>query len=430
MNKLLKYIHIFKFEDYNIYNNIIVLMFLHLLGNLLFTKNQWLGAIICLYSIIQIVICLMRKGRYRYPFSGLIGTLFYLYLLLIIFCVIIPSYFRGEAPWGNELLSFLSYHFIAAVYYLAFLLPFLILFGCKKLFDFSIFLRISIVAAYIGIICFVIDFPHLLSQTSMLNDESSFFWENYTMFFDAIAFSLFLLPVLHNRRRYIPVIVMGIFTLLVTMICARRGASLTIAIIFLFTGCLFSSHIRAKFRPIYWIAIIGLFFGGYLFYHFKSDTLFRQVTQKGMYDNRTVVNEFFEQDMFNSFDIWFGRGLNGLYYCPQRSFVEGRRFQYVKYRSAIETGFYHLILKGGIIFACLHVLILLGAVFRGLFCSKNLVTKAFSLWILLSLIELYPFGWPYFSLKFLFVWVGACFCYDRQYLNMSDEKICSLLKIC
>lgn len=425
-----KYIYIFRFKDYNIYDNIIVLMFLHLLGNLLFMgNNQWLGSVICLYAILQMIICLIKKSRCRYPFSGLIGVLFYLYLLLSIFCVIIPSYFRGEAPWGNEFLSFLSYHFVVTEFYLAFFLPFLILFGCKRFFSFSLFLRISIVAAYVGCICFIIDLPHLLSHVSISNDKSSFLWKNYTTFFDAIAFSLFLLPILQNRKRYIPVIIMGILVLFITVICARRGASLTIAIIFFFVACLFSFHIQVKFKPIYWLILIGIAVSGYLFYYFKSDSLFRQITQKGMYDNREIVNSYFEKDMFNSFDIWFGRGLNGLYYCPQRYAAGGGKFDYITYRRSIETGFYHLILKGGIFFACLHVLILLGAVYRGLFCSKNRVLKAFALWILLSLIELYPFGWPYFSLKFLFVWIGTCFCYDKQYLNMSDMKICSLLNI-
>lgn len=328
-------------------------MFLHLLGILLVTRNnQWLGSVICFYAILQMIICLIKKGRCRYPFSGLIGVLFYLYLLFSIFCVIIPSYFRGKAPWGDEFLSFLSYHFVVPEFYLAFFLPFLILFGCKRFFSFSIFLRISRVAAYIGIICLVVDFSHLLYHESILNDKSSFLWNNYTTVFDAIAFSLFLLPVLHNRKKYIPVIIIGILVLFITVICARRGASLTIAIVFFFVACLFSSHIRVKFKPIYWLILIGIAVSGYLFYYFKSDTLFRQITQKGMYNNREIVNNYFEKDMFNSFDMWFGRGLNGLYYCPQRYAAEGGKFEYVKYRQSIETGFYHLILKGGVF---LHV---------------------------------------------------------------------------
>ena len=117
-----------------------------------------------------------------------------------------------------------------------------------------------------------------------------------------------------------------------------------------------------------------------------------------------------------------------MYYCPQRYVVDGK-YEYVKYRYSIETGFYHLILKGGIIFAVLHVIILFSAVIKGLFFSRNMVVKAFALWILLSLIELYPFGWPSFSIKFLLVWIGACICYDKAFLIMSNEQICKVLQI-
>ena len=424
-NKCLFFINAFKLRFKNIYDNIVFLFFMHLLGTTIIPINRWIGSLICLYAVAGIIICIVKRGTFRMPFSGLAMGLFSLYLLLDFFCVIVQSYFRGNPIWGNEILSFFSYHIVVSNYCLAFFLPFITFLNYRK-FKLSAFLQLAILVSIIGIVCFLFEAGNLLS-------EYGFPWKNYSDCFDSVAFCLFLLPLMKNKRKYFVIAVFGIITLLITTICARRGATLTIGIIFLFSACLYVKIISYKNALMYWLLIIGFILGGFIlggfiFYRQQSNALFQNMAQKGIYDSREDVARYFEKDMFNSPDIWFGRGMNGMYYCPQRYIVDGK-YEYVKYRYAIETGFYHLILKGGIIFAVLHVLILFGAVINGLFLSRNMVVKAFSLWILLSLIELYPFGWPSFSIKFLLVWIGACICYDRIYLNMDDEQIRQILKI-
>ena len=417
-------INAFKLRFKNIYDNIVFLFFMHLLGTTMIPINRWIGSLICLYAVAGMIICIVKRGTFRMPFSGLAMGLFCLYLLLDFFCVIVQSYFRGNPIWGNEILSFFSYHIAVSNNYLAFFLPFITFLNYRK-FKLFAFLQLAVWVSIIGIICFLFDIGDLLSA---ILSKDEFPWQNYSGCFSSVAFSLFLLPFIKNKRRYLVVAALGIITLLITVICARRGATLTIGIIFLFVVCLYAKNISYKYTLVYWLLIIGFILGGFIFYRQQSNTLFQNMTQKGTYDSREDVARYFEKDMFNSFDVWFGRGMNGMYYCPQRYVVDGK-YKYVKYRYAIETGFYHLTLKGGIIFAILHVLILLGAAINGLLFSRNKVVKAFALWILISLIELYPFGWPLFSIKFLLIWMGACICYDRVYLNMNDEQICQILKI-
>lgn len=417
-------INAFKLHFKNIYDNIVFLFFMHLLGTTIIPFSRWIGSLTCLYAISGIIICIVKRGTFRMPFFGLTMGLFCLYLLLDFFCVIIQSYFRGNLIWGNEVLSFLSYHITVSNYYLAFFLPFMTFLDYRR-FKLSAFLQLAVWVSIIGIVCFLFDIGNLLS-TVLSKDE--FPWQNYSGCFSSVSFCLFLLPFIKNKQKYFVVVAFGIITLLITVICARRGATLTIGIIFLFAACLYAKNISNKYILIYWLLIVGFILSGFIFYRQQSNALFRNMVQKGTYDSRENVARYFEKDMLNSTDIWFGRGLNGMYYCPQRYVVDGK-YEYVKYRYAIETGFYHLILKGGIIFAVLHVLILFGAVINGLFFSKNMVVKAFSLWILLSLIELYPFGWPSFSIKFLLIWIGACICYDKAFLIMSNEQICKVLQI-
>lgn len=414
----------FRLRFKNIYNNVVFLFFIHLLGTEFISINRWIASLICLYAIIGITICIIKRGAFKFPFFSFVGSLFCLYLFLDFVCVIVQSYFRGNLIWGNEILSFFSYHIVVNNYYLAFSLPFITLLDYRR-FKLSTFLQLAIWVSIIGIVCFLFHTSDLLS---VILKKDEFPWKNYSDCFDSVAFCLFLLPLIKNKRKYLVVAVFGIITLLITLICARRGATLTIGIIFLFSACLYAKNISYKYISIYWLLIVGIVFGGFMIYHQQSNTLFKNMTQKGLYNSREIVANYFEKDMFNSSDIWFGRGLNGMYYCPQRYVVDGK-YEYVKYRYSIETGFYHLILKGGIIFAVLHVIILFSAVIKGLFFSRNMVVKAFALWILLSLIELYPFGWPSFSIKFLLVWIGACICYDKAFLIMSNEQICKVLQI-
>ena len=412
----------------NIYDTIIFYMFIHLIGNMLIPLNRWVGSILCFYAILQIIINIKKKGSLRFPFHGSVEALFIIYLLLDIFCVIIQSYFRGSAPWGNEFLSLLSYHFVSDSFYMAFLLPFFILIDYRK-FSLSMFLKLVPYISCLGILFFAINYKNILLSAYRIQSHTFLNGEEFAKYFSSVSFSLLLWPVLKNKKKIIPVIIFGILALLTTIIMARRGSSLSIGIIFIFTIYQIIKKISFLKRILLFILLLGIGISLYNYYKINSKGIFINITEKGMNDSRGEVNRYFEKDVFNSLDLWFGRGLNGEYYCPQRYVDPEGGYMYVTYRQSIETGFYHLILKGGIIFAIIHVLILLGAVIKGMFHSNNIVIKSFSLWILLSLIELYPFGWPTFSIKFLLIWIGVCLCYSRRYRKMNDQKICNILKI-
>ena len=61
-----------------------------------------------------------------------------------------------------------------------------------------------------------------------------------------------------------------------------------------------------------------------------------------------------------------------------------------------------------------------------MFRSNNLLCKASGYFIFVSLLELYPFGWLMFDLKFLIIWMGVVICMNPQVRYMNDEQVYEL----
>jgi hypothetical protein len=140
-------------------------------------------------------------------------------------------------------------------------------------------------------------------------------------------------------------------------------------------------------------------------------------------DSRSEVEQYFFRDL-KPIDWIIGKGINGKYFCPGISEGVG---QVSIYRSGIETDYLTIILKGGIIFLGLKLLIAIPAIFKGLFRSKNLLSKAAGIWILFYLIDLYPAPVTTFSLNYLLVWISIGICYSWKLRNMSDNNIKEVL---
>ena len=88
-----------------------------------------------------------------------------------------------------------------------------------------------------------------------------------------------------------------------------------------------------------------------------------------------------------------------------------------------ETGYYNLVLKGGYLLAWTYILLLLYPALLGIFKSRNTLCKALGFIILLSLVELYPFGHLTFNLKFLVIWMGIAMLMSPEVRNMDDNEI-------
>lgn len=221
----------------------------------------------------------------------------------------------------------------------------------------------------------------------------------------------------HSTTRKIFALGVVIIALLFSIYQARRGLSFILAstLIFSFFTYLFST--KQTILVIYLSALLislGSLYATSI-YNINNNKLFNFIAQRGEEDTRTGVELYFYNDMHTK-DWIIGRGINGEYYCPDIDLD-------TDYRSLIETGYLQIILKGGLVRLILYLLILLPAVILGLFFSNNLLSKAASIWILITLISLYPATVESFDLQYIIVWISVGICYNKKIRNYSNEYL-------
>lgn len=296
--------------------------------------------------------------------------------------------------------------------------PLIILFPQKFIFYKKLF-KVIVILAISFLLFDILFIKQLLDRSSDTQDVIE-----YLAKFLSIPCGYILLTYkYHSRNRKLLAFGVMIISLLFALYKARRGLSLICGSILIFSYLLYLVNTRRVVMTIYLSVLLVL--GGVYYessiYNINNNKLFSFIAKRGEEDTRTPVELYFYSDLKTN-DWILGRGINGEYYCPNID-----ENQLTDYRSYIETGYLEIILKGGIIFLGLYLLILIPALFLGLFYSKNILSKAAAIWIIISLMALYPSTVNTFTLNFLLVWISAGICYSSELRNLSDKQIKTFL---
>ena len=223
----------------------------------------------------------------------------------------------------------------------------------------------------------------------------------------------------HSGKRIILATGIMIFTLLFSIYKARRGLSMISLSILMAYFFIYISYTKYKFLAVYLFVfsiLLGLFLSSNT-YKIGKKGLFSFIAERGEEDTRTGVEIYFYNDMQIK-DWIIGKGINGQYYCPEIDLD-----QPTNYRNLIETGYLQIILKGGLIRLGLYLLITIPAIFLGFFKSNNLLSKAAAIWIIISLLSLYPATVNTFSLKYLLVWISVGICFTKNIRELPDNIV-------
>lgn len=285
----------------------------------------------------------------------------------------------------------------------------------KKIFD---------VIVIFGICYLLTDllFIKALMSADRSNRESQGIVETFSNLSFSSGF-LMLTYIYHSKKRQLFAIGIVILALLLAIFKARRG------LILMYSGMVFTSYLMylyystKKISILYvtiFIALLGALYISSV-YKPRNNRVYGFAVDRGNEDTRTVVETFYYDDMKTK-DWIAGRGIRGEYFCPN---VEEN--QLTNYRFVIETGYLQTILKGGLISLGLFLLIAVPAVIKGLFYSRNMLSKAAAIWILLSLVYSYPATVNAFTLSYLLVWVSIGICYSKELRNMSEKTIQNIL---
>lgn len=229
----------------------------------------------------------------------------------------------------------------------------------------------------------------------------------------------------HSNKKKVICFISLVLSLLFALYRARRGLTTILSGIMIASYLIYLFNTRKKILIIYLtvlIACLGILYATSI-YSIGENKLFNFIAQRGTTDTRTVVEDYFYDDMKKK-DWIIGKGLNGQYFCPD---IEPDQIS--NYRSYIETGYLQIILKGGLVSLILYLLISIPAIILGCFFSKNILAKAASVWIFIAILSLYPASVVSYSLEYLLVWISISICYSKKLRKLTDDEVIEFLNI-
>lgn len=403
------------------FDRIVIGLFFHLLGQASYIiSNEYVMAVICSVGWIYIIRGAIYLGRHlSYPFKGGYRFLYSVFVFLTLIMIFRGYFIDYPYPWLNSFEGMINTHLFIPTYIICYLMPLVALIPCEY-YSFGHICKLSVMSW----IVFIVLIPFFLSSFLSSSVEALVvgrYLENPVLIdLTALSFSITFL-ILCNA--YIPQksVIIGIvgvvLGLLIVLIGARRGGIFTLGCVLLaYLYSLFEkkNKQRGKLLLLFIPFLMALYFVSNNF----SET-FSFVQERGLEDTRSGVDDALLSQM-NEFEMLFGKGLNGRYYYPVRDLSEDN---YNGYRYGSETGFMNLALKGGFIYAIIYVLLLLIPSMKGVFHSRNLLCKVLGIFIIISLLELYPHGWLRFDVKFLVIWMGVRLCMLSKYRNMNNKEI-------
>jgi hypothetical protein len=283
----------------------------------------------------------------------------------------------------------------------------------KKVFDIVVILGLAYV---------MFDFVfirELLFQGRNLKSQAII--EYFSQHLSLPAGFILLTYVYHTRKRVTIALFVIFLNFLFAAIRARRGLmfmSLNI-LVFSYFIYYYANKVKLIIFIISILFISGIYIAGAKIYNKNRSGIFGYVTDRLDENTRTGVEYYFYSDM-RTVDWLVGRGMNGEYYCPGIDSSEG---VFTVTRGVIETGYLQIILKGGIISLLLLLLIAIPAAFKGIFRSKNILSKAAGMWILLFMMNLYPATPTIFGMYYLLVWISIGICYSEELRNMPEKTL-------
>jgi len=236
---------------------------------------------------------------------------------------------------------------------------------------------------------------------------------------------LLLTYTYHNKQRRLLSFLVILLVVLSATYRARRGLMFMSGTIFIFASFIYVLKNKKQLLTIFFGILLMVLFSGYAYTLFGSgdSVLLNKVIERVDEDTRTGVEEYFYADM-QVRDWVIGRGMSGLVAAP---IDLDPSEEHPGYRDGVETDYLTIILKGGVISLGLLLLIALPAMIKGLFFSRNMLSKAASFWILLWLISLYPSTVTSFTINYMLVWISIGICYSDIICGSSEETITNFL---
>jgi len=250
--------------------------------------------------------------------------------------------------------------------------------------------------------------------------------ENFSQYLGIPAGFLLLTFIYHKRNKGLFYLFVISLTFILAVIRARRGLMFMSLTILLFSYLVYqiANKTKVAHTVVSFFALIIIAYSAVIIYDQNRKDTFSLITERFEQDTRSRVEEYFYQDL-KPVDWVFGKGMQGEYFCPG---VEEGIGRVTIYRSVIETGYLQVILNSGLIGLVLLLLILIPAMIKGFFRSKNILAKSAAIWIFLFLLYMYPGSFVIFSVYYVLIWISVGICFSDRIRNLTDDDIKSIIQ--
>lgn len=339
---------------------------------------------------------------------------------LIAIAILYTSWFIFKESWYGDIRSIAYAVTWEKNTFLAYFISIVILSLPNKKYFIPI-LRIFFVGASLTIPLWLLNMDTLVITNSFLGEHIG----GGLPFF--AGFLLSLTVCFNQKERILIWCIWGIYLLLM-LLNARRNVCFSLSLHALI-ACAFYIYYKRK-NSMLVLATCLLLGISSCFISLYWDTLthdtFRNMNSRLFEDTRSRVERNFMKD-FKKAPVkeWlFGRGIEGTYYHGTPFYDNGKL---TKHRPVIETGYLNLILKSGIIYMVIIVLLILVGAFR-CFQSTNRYIKYIGVFLLTYVIDLYSANplIPYSARSTLF-WFCTSIAFSKPYNQAYFGQLANIL---
>lgn len=339
---------------------------------------------------------------------------------LIAIAVLYTLWFIFKELWYGDIQSIAYATIVGRKTFLAYVISIVILSLPNKKYFRSI-LRIFFVGASLTIPLWLLNIDTLVIANSFLGEHIG----GGLPFF--AGFLLSLTVCFNQKERILIWGIWGIYLLLM-LLNARRNVCFSLS---LYALIAFAFYMYYKRNNSLMVLIICLLFGIScciisLNWNTLTHDTFRGLSSRLFEDTRSGIERSFMKD-FKKAPVkeWlFGRGTKGTYY-QNPPFNENGKL--VKHRLVIETGYLNLILKSGITYMVVIVLLILVGAYR-CFQSTNRYIKYIGFFLLTYVIDLYSANplIPYSARSTLF-WFCISIAFSKPYSQAYLSQLANIL---
>lgn len=220
-----------------------------------------------------------------------------------------------------------------------------------------------------------------------------------------LLYAIFLFYInksLHSKVKFF--LYISLVTSIVSIALAGRRGGLFTIILYAILPYLY--NIKFKYLCIIFFLILLFFYYGIGL----IEDNFTVLSNRLFDDTRSWAEKEFYESM-NIKDYIIGKGSMGTFYSPY----------FKTHRNLIETGYLHLILKGGIFYSFAWCYLLISSFIKGYFFSSNKMVKVMSLYIFPFIPGLYLFGHPDFNIQYVVLWICLACC-NQPCLRNNEKK--------